>query len=49
MVATGEEPPLPTVERAQSGKSQVRVPPEPHRHLVTEAAEQSVPPTGRRP
>ncbi|WP_017582420.1 type II toxin-antitoxin system HicB family antitoxin [Nocardiopsis valliformis] len=42
MVATGEEPPLPIGERTYSGKFQVRVPPELHRQLVIEAAEQNV-------
>lgn len=42
MVESGEEPPRPIAERDYSGKFQVRVPPELHRQLVIEAAEQNV-------
>ncbi|WP_067604921.1 type II toxin-antitoxin system HicB family antitoxin [Nocardiopsis listeri] len=42
MVESGEEPPRPIAERDYSGKFQVRVPPELHRRLVIEAAEQNV-------
>lgn len=42
MLESGEEPPRPIAERDYSGKFQVRVPPELHRRLVIEAAEQNV-------
>lgn len=42
MISSGESPPLPIGERNYSGKFQVRVPPELHRQLVIEAAEQNV-------
>ncbi|GHC77768.1 hypothetical protein GCM10007079_15210 [Nocardiopsis terrae] len=42
MVVSGEEPPIPIGERSYSGKFQVRVPPELHRRLAIEAAEQNV-------
>lgn len=42
MAETGEEAPLPIADRAYSGKFIVRVPPELHRQLVLEAAEQHI-------
>lgn len=42
MKETGETPPEPIAERQFSGKFQVRVPPELHRQLALEAAEQNV-------
>ena len=42
MQANGESPPEPLADRAYSGRFMVRVPPETHRNLVTEAAEQGV-------
>ena len=42
MKANGEIPPPPFAERKYSGKFQVRVPPNVHRHLAIEAAEQGV-------
>lgn len=38
----GEHLPVPFADRKYSGKFQVRIPPELHRHLVIEAAEQDV-------
>lgn len=42
MASSGEEPPEPLSRRRFSGKFQVRIPPEEHRWLVQEAAEQGV-------
>ncbi|MDR0848630.1 MAG: type II toxin-antitoxin system HicB family antitoxin [Propionibacteriaceae bacterium] len=42
MLADGETPPAPLADREYSGKFVVRVPPEAHRLLVIEAAEQNV-------
>lgn len=42
MTATGEIPPEPIADRKFSGKFQVRIPPELHRQLALEAAEQNV-------
>ncbi len=42
MAATGETPPAAIADRRDSGKFMVRVPPELHRHLAIEAAEQNV-------
>ena len=42
MQANGESPPEPLADRSYSGRFMVRVPPETHRNLVTEAAEQGV-------
>ena len=42
MASTGEEPPEPLSMRRYSGRFQVRIPPEEHRKLVLEAAEQRV-------
>lgn len=42
MKETGEIPPEPLVDRKYSGKFQVRIPPELHRQLAIEAAEQNV-------
>lgn len=42
MAASGETPPEPISERHYSGKFQVRIPPELHRQLALEAAEQNV-------
>ena len=42
MAASGELPPEPIADREYSGKFVVRVPPEVHRQLVIEAAEQHV-------
>lgn len=42
MIESGEDPPPPIAERDYSGKFQVRVPPELHRRLVIEAAEQNI-------
>lgn len=42
MLESGEQPPVAISERSYSGKFQVRVPPELHRQLVIEAAEQNV-------
>ena len=42
MQHTGEVPPVPLGEREYSGKFQVRIPPEAHRRLATEAAEQCI-------
>ncbi|GAB3711025.1 type II toxin-antitoxin system HicB family antitoxin [Nocardiopsis nanhaiensis] len=42
MLASDEQPPAPIAERDYSGKFQVRVPPELHRQLAIEAAEQNV-------
>jgi predicted HicB family RNase H-like nuclease len=38
----GERVPVPLIDRAYSGRFQVRVPPDLHRRLVVEAAEQRV-------
>lgn len=42
MEAEGETPPLPLASRSFSGKFQVRIPPELHRRLTIEAAEEHV-------
>ena len=42
MRAMGETPPQPMADRTYSGKFMVRVPPETHRTLVIQAAEQGV-------
>jgi len=42
MLASGEKVPEPFADRKYSGKFQVRIPPELHRHLAIEAAEQGV-------
>jgi predicted HicB family RNase H-like nuclease len=42
MTESGEEIPKPIATRKYSGKFMVRVPPEVHRHLATEAAESGV-------
>lgn len=42
MTSTGETPPEAIADRSYSGKFMVRVPPELHRHLAIEAAEQNV-------
>lgn len=40
MASSGEDLPAPLSEKIYSGKFQLRVPPELHRHLAMEAAEQ---------
>lgn len=42
METTGEKPPVPLSCRTYSGKFQVRIPPELHRMLALEAAEEKV-------
>ncbi|GEL47921.1 hypothetical protein CHO01_30370 [Cellulomonas hominis] len=42
MAESGEAPPAPLAERRYSGKFVVRIPPEAHRRLAIEAAEQHV-------
>jgi predicted HicB family RNase H-like nuclease len=42
MAETGETPPTPFTERSFSGKFIVRIPPEAHRSLAIEAAEQNI-------
>ena len=42
MTKNGEETPNPIATRKYSGKFMVRVPPEVHRHLATQAAESGV-------
>jgi predicted HicB family RNase H-like nuclease len=42
MAVNGEDVPKPIATRQYSGKFMVRVPPEVHRHLATEAAESGV-------
>ncbi len=42
MEASGEKPPDPYATRCYSGKFQVRIPPELHRRLAIEAAEEKV-------
>ena len=42
MAESGETPPMPLADRVYSGRFQVRIPPEVHRRLATEAAEQGV-------
>ena len=42
MIADGETPPEPLVERTYSGKFMVRLTPEAHRQLALDAAEQNV-------
>ena len=47
MRATGETPPQPMADRTYSGKFIVRVPPETHRALAMQAAEQGHPVNAR--
>ncbi len=42
MEESGETPPVPLADRVYSGKFMVRIPPETHRALAIEAAEQNV-------
>ena len=42
MLETGESPPIPIANRSYSGNFMVRVPPELHRTLALQAAEQGV-------
>ena len=42
MITNGEAVPKPIATRQYSGKFMVRIPPEVHRHLATEAAESGV-------
>ena len=42
MEATGEAIPVPLAEKHYSGEFRVRIPPQVHRALATEAAEQGV-------
>jgi len=42
MVKNGETLPIPFSEKAFSGKFQVRIPPEQHRMLAIQAAEQGI-------
>lgn len=42
MESTGEKPPVPLAGKTYSGKFQVRIPPELHRRLAIEAAEEKV-------
>lgn len=42
MSANGEQVPVPLASREYSGKFQVRIPPEQHRNLAIQAAEQGV-------
>lgn len=42
MAESGEEPPVPFAGRTYSGKFALRIPPEKHRELAIEAAEQHV-------
>lgn len=42
MEANGETPPVPLAERVYSGKFMVRIPPEQHRSLALQAAEQHI-------
>lgn len=42
MSANGEQVPVPLADREYSGKFQVRIPPEQHRNLAIQAAEQGV-------
>ncbi len=42
MLDTGETVPTPLATREYSGKFQLRIPPETHRHLAIKAAEQGV-------
>lgn len=42
MAATGEHPPTALAEREYSGEFRVRIPPELHRKLVLQAAEQNI-------
>ena len=42
MTANGEHVPIPLADRQYSGKFQVRIPPEQHRNLAIQAAEQGV-------
>jgi predicted HicB family RNase H-like nuclease len=42
MVANGEVPPMPLAEKRYSGEFRVRIPPQVHRALALEAAEQGI-------
>ncbi|QGH71010.1 toxin-antitoxin system HicB family antitoxin [Pseudactinotalea sp. HY158] len=42
LLSGGEKPPEAISDRSYSGKFMVRIPPEVHRHLAVEAAEQNV-------
>lgn len=42
MKANGEEPPTPLAEKQYSGEFRVRIPPQVHRALALEAAEQGI-------
>lgn len=42
MQERGEEPPTPIADRKYSGQFKVRIPPEVHRALVTQAAEDNI-------
>ena len=42
MTANGEHVPIPIADKAYSGKFQIRIPPEQHRNLAIQAAEQGV-------
>jgi predicted HicB family RNase H-like nuclease len=42
MIANGETPPTPLAEKRFSGEFRVRIPPQVHRALVLEAAEQGI-------
>ena len=42
MTASGEAPPVPLAEKRYSGEFRIRIPPEVHRALAMEAAEQGV-------
>jgi predicted HicB family RNase H-like nuclease len=42
MVENGEEPPIPLAEKRYSGEFRVRIPPQVHRALALEAAEQGI-------
>jgi len=42
MTANGEHVPTPLADKAYSGKFQVRIPPEQHRNLAIQAAEQGI-------
>lgn len=42
LIAKGEEPPIPLAERHYSGRILVRIPPELHRKLTIDAAEQNI-------
>ncbi|MGD0939960.1 MAG: toxin-antitoxin system HicB family antitoxin [Terracidiphilus sp.] len=42
MIANGEVPPVPLAEKRYSGEFRVRIPPQVHRALALEAAEQGI-------